>query len=548
MRPFAVFISIILISSALYFPFLGNVSLFDWDEINFAEIAREMLLTESYLNAQIDFQTFTEKPPFFMWLQALSMKVFGINEFAARFPNAFLGVIVSVFLLRWGSRYISFRFGLLWVIMWWASVLPHLYFKSGIIDPWFNFFIFLSILSIISHYHRYRKGIKTYNRLLAAGVFTGLAILTKGPVALLIVTLTAFVYWISERFRWYLPFWHILIYFSTALLTFGIWLLIDYILNGPDFLIQFTIRQWELLTTADAGHRGFFGYHFVVLFFGCMPASAFLIGWLSERSKRAKNDRQTSDYARWMSILFFVVLILFSIVKTKIVHYSSLAYYPITFLAALYLNHCIKHRDAPSFLSKLIYSFQTTVMLIVSILVLVFFNFKEFFREIIDDEFAKENLQADSVLWFWFDVLPILSGVLLLIFSAKFFRNFNLNSFYKIAFLHIFWIQTTMYAHVGNVERISQRSNIEFFKSLQDKDAYITTFNYKSYAHLFYTRSKHHLNENRYDPIWLQSGDIDKPVYFSVRRYHVKEFEDKVDDAEFLYTKNGFYFYVRRPR
>ena len=77
----------------IFVPFLGAVHLFDWDEINFAEAAREMVLTGEYLRVHIDYQPFWEKPPLFLWMQALSMKVFGINEFAARFPNAFCGAL-----------------------------------------------------------------------------------------------------------------------------------------------------------------------------------------------------------------------------------------------------------------------------------------------------------------------------------------------------------------------------------------------------------------------------------------------------------------------
>ena len=42
--------SILLAALGLIFfiPFLGGVHLFDWDEINFAEISREMLLMEDY--------------------------------------------------------------------------------------------------------------------------------------------------------------------------------------------------------------------------------------------------------------------------------------------------------------------------------------------------------------------------------------------------------------------------------------------------------------------------------------------------------------------
>jgi 4-amino-4-deoxy-L-arabinose transferase-like glycosyltransferase len=58
------------------------------DEINFAESAREMIVTGDYSKVQINFNPFWEKPPLFIWMQVLSMKIFGINEFAARFPNA----------------------------------------------------------------------------------------------------------------------------------------------------------------------------------------------------------------------------------------------------------------------------------------------------------------------------------------------------------------------------------------------------------------------------------------------------------------------------
>jgi 4-amino-4-deoxy-L-arabinose transferase-like glycosyltransferase len=46
---------ITLFSALLFIPFLGAVHLFDWDEINFAEAAREMILTQNYSRVQINF-------------------------------------------------------------------------------------------------------------------------------------------------------------------------------------------------------------------------------------------------------------------------------------------------------------------------------------------------------------------------------------------------------------------------------------------------------------------------------------------------------------
>jgi 4-amino-4-deoxy-L-arabinose transferase-like glycosyltransferase len=182
-----------------FLPNLGVVHLFDWDEINFAESAREMIVTGNYHRVQINFQPFWEKPPLFFWLQVISMKAFGINEFAARLPNAIFGVITLVTFYYIGKKHKDERFGFIWAIAYLGTFLPHLYFKSGIIDPVFNYFIFLGI------YFMYRAmrnaGKKSFTFIALSGVFIGLANLTKGPVGLLVFLLTFLIYFIATRFN-----------------------------------------------------------------------------------------------------------------------------------------------------------------------------------------------------------------------------------------------------------------------------------------------------------------------------------------------------------
>src|ERR1700761_9636664 len=101
------YIIIVVLAGLLFLPFLGQVHLFDWDEINFAECAREMIVTKDYLRAQIDFMPFWEKPPFFIWMQVLAMKLFGAGAYAARFPNAAIGVLTLVAIYYTGKRTVS---------------------------------------------------------------------------------------------------------------------------------------------------------------------------------------------------------------------------------------------------------------------------------------------------------------------------------------------------------------------------------------------------------------------------------------------------------
>jgi len=181
---------ILFILSCIFFPFaIGSVHLFDWDEVNFAEIAREMIVNGNYLNVQINYQPFWEKPPLFFWLQALSMKIFGINEFASRFPNVIVGITSILSLFYIGKKFISEKFGFIWALSYIGSILPHFYFKTGIIDPLFNLFIYLSIYFFYLYQDQYKK-----KYLIFASTLSGLAVLTKGPVAILIILLVVFFY------------------------------------------------------------------------------------------------------------------------------------------------------------------------------------------------------------------------------------------------------------------------------------------------------------------------------------------------------------------
>jgi 4-amino-4-deoxy-L-arabinose transferase-like glycosyltransferase len=136
---------IVIVGALLFIPFLGTVHLFDWDEVNFAECAREMIVSGNWLRVQVNFEPFWEKPPLFIWLQALSMKTFGINEFAARFVNAVCGIVTLLVVYRIGTVLLDPALGRLWVMAFLGSLLPHAFFKSGIIDPVFNLFIFCGI-------------------------------------------------------------------------------------------------------------------------------------------------------------------------------------------------------------------------------------------------------------------------------------------------------------------------------------------------------------------------------------------------------------------
>ena len=72
---------------------LGLYPLMDPTEARYAEIARLMIETNNWLTPQFDYNIpFWGKPPIHNWISALSLLIFGNNEFAARFPHWLAGV------------------------------------------------------------------------------------------------------------------------------------------------------------------------------------------------------------------------------------------------------------------------------------------------------------------------------------------------------------------------------------------------------------------------------------------------------------------------
>ena len=540
----------ILVSGILFVPGLGGVHLFDWDEINFAELAREMVVTGKYLQLQINFESFTEKPPFFFWLQALSMKVFGIGEFAARFPNALLGMVVVPFLYISGKFLIDRRFGFIWAMCWFGSILPFLYFKSGIIDPYFNFFIFSGLFFLIhyiwkkSNYRDLYFSKTTAIYLWLAGIFTGLAILTKGPVGYLLIVLTITGMWLNRRLGQLFPLLSLIRFSLITLLVFSLWFMADLILNGPDFIIEFTIRQWELLTREDAGHGGFPGYHLVVLLLGCFPASALAIRGLGKFPELAYHVK---DFQKWMITLLIVVVVLFSLVGTKIIHYSSLAYYPISFLAALSLWN-IYEKKIPQPPWAVVLTVVTGILVLAASVILPWIgqNPEAIASLLENDDFARANLQAE-VNWTGVDYVPAVFYALVLISYLLLLRRQTYHAWRVLFFGTAAWVMLALVFFVAKIEAYSQRAAVEFFKAQDARAVYVTTFGYKSYVPWFYTAVQPYENPKASDKDWLLYGAVDKPVMISTKITRRIEIEQRIPDAELIGEANGFLFYRRNP-
>ncbi|MES2592606.1 MAG: glycosyltransferase family 39 protein [Bacteroidota bacterium] len=541
---------ILLAALLLFVPFLGAVHLFDWDEINFAECAREMLATGDYFSVKINYQPFWEKPPVFIWLQALSMNIFGVNEFAARLPNAVCGCITLLVLFNIGRKLIDEKFGLVWVLAYAGSFLPHFYFKSGIIDPWFNLFIFCGIYFFILFTNvntADNKNTKNNWLLLLSAVFIGFGVLTKGPVAILVFSLCFAVYWMIKRLQPFISMRQIILYATTVAFIGGLWFLMLLLTGNSAIIKEFFLYQVRLFNTQDAGHGGPFFYHWIVLLIGCFPLSVFAL-----RSFK-KNEYDTpyqKHFKLWMIIMLGVVLILFSIVKTKIVHYSSLCYFPLSFLGAYAVYKLMNAELQWKKYSGILLMIIASLLGIVISALPVIDRYKQHIinSDLIKDPFAVENLKA-NVSWTGFEWLigvVLIAGVAIMLVLIK--RKKITDGIIGIFILSLFSVNMASLVVAPRIEQYSQGAAIEFYQYIQDKDCYVETLGFKSYAHFFYSKKKEPLNKESYSMDWLLTGAIDKPVYFVSKITSANEILKNHPALKEIYRKNGFVFFLRNDK
>ncbi|MFM2376957.1 MAG: Undecaprenyl phosphate-alpha-4-amino-4-deoxy-L-arabinose arabinosyl transferase [Bacteroidota bacterium] len=528
-----------------FLPSLGMAPLFDWDEINFAESAREMLVTGNYFQVQIDFKPFWEKPPLFIWMQALSMKIFGVTAFAARLPNALVGVCTLMALYIQGSRLRGRNYGKVLTALYLVSLLPFLYFKSGIIDPTFNFFIFMGVMKIVA-FERAPQGQKPGTAPLWAGFWIGVATLAKGPVALLVPGLVYVLYkliWDRRNIPWIALVQFTVVYGLVVLSWFGS--IILFTEDGWETVRKFMAYQAELFSQAVAGHEQPFFYHFLVFLLGCFPLSAFAFRGMGLRGL------PPSDLVlrNMMLVWFWVVLILFSIVRTKIVHYSSMLYFPGAFLAADSMVRLWQEQRRPGWDVLGMYALGLLVLGGATVGVNAIVTQLPWLQAHATDRFMRSALGAE-VAWTGWEFLPGLVFILAGSVGAVCLWKARYRAFFISMLIGMpLFINGLNLLVLPRVADYSQNTAIRFFREKSREDAYLMVQAYKSYAHYFYGEVKpfphSEIPEDRREA-WMANGPIDKPVYMVSRIDRATpEFEGWFVNFHRIGEENGFVFYKR---
>ncbi len=121
-----------------------SLPLIDRDEPRFAEASREMIERADYVVPYFNDQVRLDKPPLTYWAQLASYRIFGENDFAARFPSAIAAALTALVIFAWGMRLGGEKLGWCASIIFTLSLQTFVHAKAAVADMWLVLFVTLA--------------------------------------------------------------------------------------------------------------------------------------------------------------------------------------------------------------------------------------------------------------------------------------------------------------------------------------------------------------------------------------------------------------------
>jgi len=316
-------ISFVFFFARIWEPYLSG------DALKHALTAKEIIFTKDWLNLSLGYEPYLKKPPFYLWLIAISYKIFGISAFSARlFPalfgifNAFLIYIIGKEIFK--EKIYALIAALFFVINWHVLRLTTIVRMESII----TFFIFLNFYLLM-------KGREKKLYFIFSGIPLGLGILTKGPLAFLGV-LSFLIFCLLKRdFRFVC--WQFLVgLFITVFISFP-WYIYQWIENKAFFTEFFGNQIGARITgTLPEGEKRnyiFYFYRLLTNFWPGLPFFIIGIYFFFKKKVFIEND--------WWKAIFVYIIFVFIIInvpKEKFTRYLYYLYPSFALLCALSLR------------------------------------------------------------------------------------------------------------------------------------------------------------------------------------------------------------------
>lgn len=183
-----------------------TLDLMDVDSSTYAVLSKQMFQSGNYLQLYLNGIDYLDKPPLLFWTACLSFKIFGIHDWAYRIPSVLTLALGIYSCYRYTKIFYSERAAKMAALIMASCMACYVMTSDVRTDTMLTGWVMFSIWQLAE----FNRSLKLKNILLG-GVGVGLAMITKGPIGL-IIPVTAFAVEFAYKrqwkkfFRWqYLP-------------------------------------------------------------------------------------------------------------------------------------------------------------------------------------------------------------------------------------------------------------------------------------------------------------------------------------------------------
>jgi len=300
----------------------GWTPLFEPDEGRYAEIPREMLATGDWVTPRLNGLLYFEKPPLFYWAVAISFRILGETEFAARLPNQLASVAMVLLAAGFAARRWGARTGLLAGVVTGSSLLVFVMARIVTIDPMLSLSLSGAAFAFAAFQEAEQRGdVRSARRaLLGLHVACAAAVMLKGLIGIVLPG-GAILVFTALSGRWRL----VPKLFSPGPLLLFLLLVVPWHVEmarrHPDFLNFYFVHE-HFDRFARSGHRrGGSPFYFVaVLLAGFVPWTGFFGRFRETFPLRllAFRERGTESFLWTWALLVFLF---FSVSRSKLIPY-----------------------------------------------------------------------------------------------------------------------------------------------------------------------------------------------------------------------------------
>jgi 4-amino-4-deoxy-L-arabinose transferase-like glycosyltransferase len=256
---------------------LGGYALLDPDEGRNGEVAREMMVSGDFVLPRLDGLPYLDKPVLFFAADALSQRLLGAGETAARLPSLLFALATAALTGWFAGRLFGRRARRIAAVAALAAPLPIAFARTVIFDSALTFFIVLALCAfhLAVEARAAQRSYLGWTALAWAAI--GLGVLTKGPVALAVPLLAAGPFAVYRRAA--RAVWHPLGPAVLALCT-GPWIW-AMSRRVPEFLHYALFTEtWQRVTTPEMNREGPAWFYIPCLLVGALPWSVLVLaGW-----------------------------------------------------------------------------------------------------------------------------------------------------------------------------------------------------------------------------------------------------------------------------